>query len=438
MEGMVEQKDLRTLLPPDHPARMDLNNEVHARPPEELVAPCSISYLAIIADEGGGEEAWRQVAALARRFCVDPPKQGAKHFSASLGPFRIKLERHTEFVRYKFIVERPEGAPFSEPAIARVPEDWLKGLTGRILVATNIMLMRDEPPSLNADEISNKYFGGNMLAGAFVANKAARAFTDFRVHAGGFGRLLVLDYSTTPRQAGRLIQRLVEIDTYRMLALLALPVAQGLSPFLAECESELAQVTGSMVKAGVSAEPELLGRFMELEAAIESQISKSHYRMSAAAAYWQLVQRRIAELREERIEGLQTFREFMERRLAPAMNTCVATAGRLQTLSSTVANATQLLSTKVDIALEQQNQAVLASMDRRAKMQLRLQQTVEGLSIAAVTYYVAGLVGYAAKALKAAGVAVNPDVAMGIAIPFAGAIVAYGIHRVRESVSEPR
>ncbi len=99
------------------------------------------------------------------------------------------------------------------------------------------------------------------------------------------------------------------------------------------------------------------------------------------------------------------------------MNTCRAAAARQESLSQRVARATQLLSTRVDVTREKQNQAVLESMNRRAAAQLRLQQTVEGLSVAAITYYIVGLVGYAAKGAKAAGLAVSPDLAMAVSIP---------------------
>jgi uncharacterized membrane-anchored protein len=294
-----------------------------------------------------------------------------------------------------------------------------------------------DPAAPDFDKISEQYFGGNTLVGSMVAGGNARAYTDLRVHPDGFGRLLVENLSLTPRQAGRTIQRMVEIDTYRMLALLALPLARELAPFLAECERELVQITSTMVDIGSAGEPALLERLMKLEAAIESQDSKSHYRFSAAAAYYELVQGRIGELREQRIEGLQLFDEFMERRLAPAMATCTSTAARLNALSSRVASVTQLLSTKVNIGLEQQNQGVLASMNRRAELQLRLQQTVEGLSVAAITYYITGLVGYAVKAVKvAAGLHLDTDLVIGGSIPVIAAIVAFGLHRFRASVSK--
>lgn len=423
------------MLPANHPARFILNDEVHARPPEFLIPPCSISFLALVADDAGKREALRRLRELAERFGATPPEDGTNHFSADFGPFRLKWERHSEYIRYKFIVDG-DGS-LSDPAIGKVPRDWLETLPGQTLVATNILFVQGQNEPEDADTISERYFDGNTLIGAIVAGGNGRAYTDFRIREDGFGRLLVQNLSMTPRQAGRTVQRLAEIDTYRMLALLALPVAQALTPALGEAERELVQVTSAMVTAGAAGEPGLLERLMKLEAGIESRNSESHYRFSAAAAYYDLVQRRIGELRETRIEGLQQFQEFMERRLAPAMTTCIATASRLQALASRVASVTQLLSTKVDIALEQQNQAVLASMDKRAKLQLRLQQTVEGLSVAAVTYYIVGLIGYGAKALKAAEVPfLNPELAMGLSIPAVAGLVAYSVHRVRDSVSE--
>jgi uncharacterized membrane-anchored protein len=233
------------------------------------------------------------------------------------------------------------------------------------------------------------------------------------------------------------VQRLVEIDTYRMLALLALPVAQQLAPVLTRYERDLAAITTALTDAREADEPALLDRLTRLEAAIDSGEADSHYRFSAASAYHELVLRRIEDLREERFPGLQTFGEFTGRRLAPAMNTCRATAARQGSLSERVARATQLLSTRVDLDRSRQNQAVLEQMNRRAKLQLRLQQTVEGLSVAAITYYIVGLTGYAAKGLNALGVRLNPDLAMGASIPIVLAVTALGVRRVRRMVVRP-
>jgi uncharacterized membrane-anchored protein len=319
--------------------------------------------------------------------------------------------------------------------LSQVPADWLAGLPGQVMVAAHVAFMPAAALDSHPDAVAPRYFGGNMLIGARIADGAGEAYTDFQLH-DGFSRLLVVDRGLTTRQAGRMMQRLLEIETYRMMALLALPVAQQLTPFLTHSERELSEITTLLAKSGGTDEPELLDRLTKLEAGIESRESENAYRFSAAAAYYELVQRRIAELREVRIQGLQTFQEFTERRLAPAMNTCRAAATRQESLSERVARVTQLLSTRVDVTREQQNQAVLASMNRRAAAQLRLQQTVEGLSVAAITYYVVGLVGYAAKGLHALGLPINPEVAMACSIPVVLALGLLGLRKVHRIVAE--
>jgi uncharacterized membrane-anchored protein len=93
-----------------------------------------------------------------------------------------------------------------------------------------------------------------------------------------------------------------------------------------------------------------------------------------------------------------------------------------------------MLHTRVDIVRERQNQQLLASMDRRARLQLRLQETVEGLSIAAITYYLVGLVGYAARGLSAAGWPLDAELVMGVSIPIVAVIAALGIRYVRRTI----
>jgi uncharacterized membrane-anchored protein len=212
-------------------------------------------------------------------------------------------------------------------------------------------------------------------------------------------------------------------------------LARALAPFLAECEAELNAITTALTGASEADEPALLERLTQLEAAIENRIAGNDFRFSAAAAYYGLVQQRIAELRETRIPGQQTFREFIERRLAPAMNTCRAMDRRQESLSARAARANELLATRVDISHERQNQRLLESMDRRASVQLRLQTTVEGLSVAAVTYYAAGLVGYLAKGLKAAGLHVDPELATALSIPLIAVVTALGVVRVHRMVA---
>ena len=421
-------------LPADHPLRRELHDEIHARPPEALRAPLRLTFLALYSDPSNRDAEWEHVRALAARYGVEVPAQGVNHLSLDLGPFRLKWERHSEFARYKFIVAGECTDPYADTAIARVPTDWLAGLRGQTVVAAHAALVAAGSIDTSADVLAARSFGGNVLIGSGIADGAGEAYTDFQLH-DGFSRLLVVDRSMTPRQAGRMMQRLLEIETYRMMALLALPVAHALSPDLAQAERELAGITTQLVDSSEADEPVLLDRLTRLEAGIERRAAENAYRFSAAGAYYELVQRRIAELREVRMQGLQTFQEFTERRLAPAMNTCRAAAARQVSLSERVARATQLLSTRVDVTREKQNQAVLESMNRRAAAQLRLQQTVEGLSVAAITYYVVGLIGYGAKGLKALGVPLEPEVVTAISIPIVLALGIAGVRKVHRMVA---
>ena len=421
-------------LPYDHPERRALNDEVHARPPDSLEAPVRLSYL-VIMGSGSKADDLAMLTRLIEGSGAPKPSSDASHFSATIGALRIKWERHTEFCRYTFYIQGAEKKPFSEPAISLVPKDWLRQLKGQTIAAIHANVVRGvkAPDPIKTSEM---YFNGNPIIGSLISGGTGRAYTDFRIHADGFGRLLLCDHRMTPRQAGRLVQRLFEIDTYRMMALLALPVARKLTPLLTTAENELSEVLSAMQTAGEAEEPLLLDRLTKLEASVERQYTDNHYRFSAAVAYYDLVQQRIEELREERIEGFQTFREFNDRRFLPAIATCRAVSARQSALSERIARGTVLLSTRVSVSREKQNQFILKSMDHRSNLQLRLQQTVEGLSVAAITYYVVGLVYYAAKGFLPKTSTLTPEYVAALAIPITLVLVGIGLHRIHKSLRE--
>ncbi len=426
---------MATLIPDLHPHRNDLNNEAHARPPESLTPPNAISFLALFDDKSDREGRIAPIVELCRRFGVSPPRSDANHFSGDLGPFRVKWERHTEFTRYKFIVSNPGGAPFERSPIERVPQDWIGALPGKVVAAAEIAHIRMDRAAIEFDSLAMRYFSGHSLVGSVIAGGDGVAVTDLRIREDGFSRLLLIDHGLSERQAGRTVQRLVEIDAYRILALLALPVARELLPRLSEAETELAAISAAMAAGSQPEERQLLDRLTRLEAQIQQRHFETASRFSAADAYYRLVLARIDELRESRIAGLKTFREFIGRRLAPAMSTCASVSARQERLSQRVAQTTQLLSTRVEVSTQRQTQSLLESMNRRARLQLRLQQTVEGLSVAAITYYVVGLVSVLARGVASVGINVKPEVAAAISVPIVALIVAIGVRRLRRAFS---
>lgn len=420
----------------EHALRRPLTEEVHARPYEMMPPPARGSFIAMLSGEAGAEADWRAVRDLCVRFEVAPPPEGAMHYSADLGAFRVRWERHTEFSTYGFIRQEPFVEPFANPVIERVPVDWLEQLPGEALVAIHVAVEDRRDGARELAELA-ALFSGNTVAGSVVAGGSAKAWTDFRIHADGFSRILVEDLDLRIRQVGRLVQRLVEIETYRMLALLAFPAARKHGHAISEIDRRHAGLTERVTElAGFEDEQGLLNDLSRLAAEVEHIATATNYRFSAAQAYYALVERRIEELREHRVEGVQTFREFMDRRLAPAMRTCESVRNRLGTLSDRLNRTGSLLRARVNLALEQQNRDLLKSMNQRAHLQLRLQETVEGLSVVVLSYYSVGLVNYVAKAAKAGGMSVDTDLVTGLSIPVVVAAVFFGMRQLRKRVTQ--
>jgi uncharacterized membrane-anchored protein len=418
----------------DHPLRSALIEEVHARPFAALEPPVQASHLALVSGEFGAAADSAHLVRLCQRYGISPPTEESKHFTCDFGTFRLKWERHGEFCTYTFFCHNPSEQPFSIPAILTVPRDWLDALPGERLVAVHVVVEpRNRPPPSAVDLAT--IFQSATVSGSRVFGGAALTWTDFAVHKDGFGRILVRDISLDHFEAGRLVQRLLEIETYRMMALVALPMVREHGPQISLIEEETAKIARSMSEiAGLDDTRALLTRLSRLSADVEGITARLSYRFDATRAYFALVRRRVERLREERLERLQTIEEFMERRLAPAMQTCETAARRLESLSRRLARASDLLRTQVDVALQEQNRDLLLSMDRRARLQSRLQRILEVISIVALTYYLTVLLTIILKAMKTAGVPLNVELIAGAATPFLLAIIWLGLRWTRRTV----
>jgi uncharacterized membrane-anchored protein len=276
-----------------------------------------------------------------------------------------------------------------------------------------------------------------------VAGGAGLAWSDLRIHADGFGRILLRDCGLTDTQAGRLVKRVLDVNTYRAMALLGLPAARSAAGILSDAERRLAELAGRMgrgagrgrAEAGGAgdtlSERAMLAELTDVAAEIESVAASTASRFDATAAYHEVVRQRLEQLRQERIQGLPTFTEFLEARLLPAVNTCMATGRRQHTLAERAARMTALLRARVEVRLQEQNRSLLDSMDRRARLQLRLQETVEGLSVVAISYYGLGLVGYLLKGLAEVGLPVDPVLGAMLALPLVVGAAWIGLKRTK-------
>ncbi len=414
----------------DHELRLALNDELHGRPGLAVKAPARITHLAFTLEDGDGDPL-RNVAMLCDALGVKPPAESAPHHSAEIDGALFKYERHGEFYRISVTVE---GNGSRAEAIASLPLGWIDELPGKRLVAihTHILARSVKPPSQAVLEV---YFGHDDLAGSLVSQGGATVWTDFKIGADGYTRMLVHDHGMSPYRLGRVSRRIHEIETYRMMALLAFPLARQMQRELGPLEKSLAETIDAMLQAkGSEEEASLLARLSAIARDVEEMSNRSSYRFAAASAYSDLVAKRIAELGEERVKNYQRLGVFLDRRFSPAMTTCQAVAARIAGLAARSERASNLLRTRVDIALEAQNQQLLRSMETRARQQLMLQETVEGLSVVAISYYVIGIV---AKFLEgAADFVPQLDVKLTswLSIPIVVAIVWLAIRRLRRRV----
>jgi uncharacterized membrane-anchored protein len=424
-------------MPPDlvqHPLRQRLNDEVHTRPPIPLEAPALISFLSFIREADGQAAERSHIGRLYEQLGLPvEPSAEAAHLLIDAGDFRLKWEQHGEFSSYTFFTVPKQPPQSGETALSAVPAGWVKEIPGQVIAATHLELLA--AGSVSPQEIiADLNTSGDTHIISLIAGQAAWIFTDFRIHHG-FSRFTVLDESMGRLRIGRIVQRVLEIETYRVMALLAFPVAKTVGKLLNRAERELATLIDRMVSATSPLdERTVLADLTRLAAEVEHSVASTNFRFGASAAYYRLVQQRIVDLQETRVSGYPTIKGFMGRRLAPALNTCAAISARQEDLSARIARTSQLLRTRVDIELERQNQEVLAQMNRRARLQLRLQETVEGLSVVVLTYYGSQLVQYLAKGTKELH-HLNTDVITAISIPVIAGLVAWGMHRMRKTLA---
>ncbi|HXP13672.1 MAG TPA: DUF3422 domain-containing protein [Stellaceae bacterium] len=414
--------------PPLHPQFAALARELHARPFGAAAAPARIFHLALAGGDRAAEQA--DLARLCAVHGLAPPPQGASQVGLKFAGFHLTWERHAEFSTYTFVLPWRGREMFPPVAKLDLPLDWLASLPGGMIAGMQLALIKGRLPAPGALE---KVFGGRNIVGGTTVGGRARLWTDLRPDAENRVCMIVHAGLMPPRQTGRLVQRLLEIETYAMMALLALPVAREIAPSIAGIERGLAEIAEATTGADqLQEEQALLKRLTGLAAELATLGARTPYRFGAGRAYYQLVRRRIEELREERIEARQTIGDFMERRLSPAMRTCETTERRLETLSERAAWASDMLRTRIDVTLAAQNRDLLHSMNRRALIQFRLQQTVEGVSVAAITYYGAGLVSYMAKGLEAEGYRVHVELTVAASIPIIAGLLIFGLWRLHK------
>ncbi|CUH85666.1 DUF3422 family protein [Thalassovita mediterranea] len=382
----------------DHPLRYELANELHARPFPSLEVPCTATYLAIKHPDravGRDRQADRaHLIALLDRHGAPHPQPGATHYSARIGRHELKWESHTEFVTYTAFTPTLSARAFDPTDFEVFPADWLAQAPG-VRVASAHIRVQPRPDDTAVRDLLADWFVPESLAVSRVLDDGAILAGDFRIDPAGHTRFAVfVNDETGARRVGRIVQRLCEVETYKSMSMLGFARVKQIGADLGQLEQTLAHLVDHMGDTGLDAELTLT-QLLTTSATLEQQMARNSFRFGATGAYEALVNQRIKVLREERFQGRQTFAEFMMRRYDPAMRTVKSTEARLAALSDRARRAGELLRTRVDVERSAQNQSLLSSMDQRADTQLKLQKTVEGLSVVAISYYAVSLASYA-------------------------------------------
>ncbi len=417
-----------------HPMRGALYNELHSRPFQVIPSPARITHLAVMCDSEESLQQFEHLKTLYEHFGHSVPEVDELCYHADFGQLRVRREKHMEFTTYTFINTDIEqgGNPFDATGLTPLPEGWLANIPGTVISAFHVSVEdARQTHELNLPLVK-RFFEGMRLVGSSPQDGDARVWTTFQMHSDGFGRFLIYNKQMSDSQLGRLTQRIMEIEVYRLMCLLSLPTARDISPTLGAMDQRLADVTDHLAHASEIDEQALLSRLTDMAAWVEDCRARATFRFSATYAYHDLVIKRLEELREDEVSGHLTITEFMTRRLTPAVKTCRATSNRLEDLSRRIDRVAEMMRTRVELSIQSQNQDLLASMDQRSKVQLMMQHTVEGLSVAAISYYTIGLIKYLLEALYNSGVSLNKDLILGVSVPVVIGLVAFTTRKIHK------
>ena len=410
-----------------HPARHAILGEAHARPFFPLEAPARILALAFLRGTEPTHVMRERLNAFARAHGAAPAPATAKHHRILLPQGLFRWEEHTEFTTFVFMLSG--DATFFD----RDGGDVLRSLPlpeqpGPHLVSIDMAFVRSEGADAALGRIKS-----SVMSISSVDDGRADVASDFVPDDAGFVRFVVINRDLPDRRLGSLARDVMEIEVYRTLALLGLPEAQRVGPLVRDVEQGLAGLMGDLVhQQSLQESDQLLARLTHMTARAEAEIAQTKFRFGATRAYGAILNDRLAGFTMPASPEAPAIASFLGRRNAPALRTCETMEANLLDLAARLTRASGLLRTRIDVELAKQNNMLLGTMNERTHLQLRLQQTVEGLSIAAISYYVIGLVSYLLKGIKEAHWLPLPlDIAIAAAVPLVVLAMALVVRRIR-------
>lgn len=374
---------METLSRRNHPLRDVLDKELQQRTFPAITAPCRLCHFMLTVTASSRALEFQLMQQLATQLGCQLA-ESAQDVTLPLYGQWLRWERHGEFSSYTFIRQGAEQPWFDDPLDFLPARDWFSDIPGQIFRIVQLTVISNQQDLVEQD-VALLFNADNCISSQLAAGKA-RIWTDFQKHAEGAGRMLLVNNGLSAGALGRLAQQLFDLGNYRKLSLLGWPVSRQSLAKLNRLEQDLAQLIQRIEQEPTNDE-QLLNEIIQLAAATERLIAENNSRLQATAAYYQLTLDRLKALEEVAIDDMLSLQDFTERRLTPAFRTSASVQLRQNSLSGRLGRSTELLRTRINLKLEQQNQQLLLSMEQKAKLQLKLQQMVEGFSFVAISYY---------------------------------------------------
>ncbi|MBY5474413.1 hypothetical protein BAE36_14025 [Rhizobium leguminosarum bv. trifolii] len=394
---------------------LDFNAELHARPSIYFSGQSFVEHIAL-------------------RPATPVAMSSGHRASGDKGPdgtVQTQIEVHTEFVtvtRVTKLLDAPAVWPTANLTIDEAR--GLSGLKDATLICRLEILVSGAPPRDISSVLTDFAFADTA---ASIVGGGALVCSDFRVSTSNSSRAILFNTDLNAYRLGRMVRRVYEIETYRVMALLGLPEARRLGPLLADYDRKLVGLTNRHLTTPTSEHRSLLEEISILSAQVISATAETRNRFGATIAYAKIVEERIAELRESHVPGFQRYGVFVARRFKPAIRTCEATAVRLEQLSHATMHLIDLLQTRIQVEIEYQNAVQIQAMAERAATQVKIQRAVEGFSILAISYYLLSLIKLVLETSDHAGYHIDPLVML-ICVPVVIGAVCITVLRVKHAL----
>ncbi len=413
----------------EHPLRARILEEMHARPYAPIDPPRCVLRQAFMCDQASDPgSAHEKFFNWCLQQNIKPPSENARHHSVTFENMRLTWERHTEFISLTWDCEQKRGAHTRLWTTANLHTKNILANSPLLISATKLdLVMKKKPGHFDMCEFDSK-----SLCMSSIENGKAIIMTDFQQDLYGSTKYAIQNDTLDSAACGVLVRRLLEIETYRSIALLGFETVKTIMPKISKIEQQLVDLTEHIGdKTDLATTRATLEKITDIAGELASLSASSQYRFSATRAYYELINGRIERINEAPMEGYSKIEEFLGKRLAPAMRTCVNVENRISTAGIKLSGVSNLLRTKVDIQMQSQNHLLLDTMNTRALLQYRLQKTVEGLSIAAVSYYIVGLIAYMIKGFGS-NIPISKVQLTAISVPVTVLLVWWVIRRIHK------